>query len=112
MLKEVDPSFSVAAKLGSIKESVKWMMRNKADLIFLDIQLSDRISFSIFEQVQVNTPGILTTAYDQYSIKAFELNSIAYLLKPVRKEELETSLQKYKLGNRLLILILKAYYLK
>ncbi len=95
MLNEIAPSFSVVAKLGSINESVKWFAKNQADLIFLDIQLSDGISFSIFEQVQVNTPVIFTTAYDQYSIKAFELNSIAYLLKPIRKEDLETSLQKF-----------------
>ncbi|MCG6188919.1 LytR/AlgR family response regulator transcription factor [Maribellus maritimus] len=96
MLEEVAPDFSIGANLGSVKESVKWFTKNQADLIFLDIQLSDGISFSIFEQVQVNTPVIFTTAYDQYSIKAFELNSIAYLLKPIRKEDLTLSLQKYK----------------
>ncbi len=96
MLNEIAPSFSILGKLGSINESVKWFAKNQADLIFLDIQLSDGISFSIFEKVQVNTPVIFTTAYDQYSIKAFELNSIAYLLKPIRKEDLETSLQKFQ----------------
>ncbi|PKP45673.1 MAG: DNA-binding response regulator, partial [Bacteroidetes bacterium HGW-Bacteroidetes-11] len=78
MLLEVDPSIRVLAKTGSIKESVKWLIDHTADLIFLDIQLSDGISFSIFEQVVVNTPVIFTTAYDQYAIKAFQLNSIAY----------------------------------
>ncbi len=96
MLLEIDPDIQVMAKTGTITESAKWLLNNQADLIFLDIQLSDGISFSIFDQVNVNTPVILTTAYDQYAIKAFQLNSIAYLLKPIRKNELEDSLQKYK----------------
>lgn len=96
MLKEIDPSVSIAARLGSVKESVSWLIRNEAELIFLDIQLSDGISFSIFEQVTVNTPVIFTTAYDQYAIKAFKLNSISYLLKPIRRNDLAESLQKYK----------------
>lgn len=96
MLKEVDPGIRVLAKTGSIKESVKWLMNHTADLIFLDIQLSDGISFSIFEQVAVNIPVIFTTAYDQYAIKAFKLNSIAYLLKPIRKSDLAESLHKFQ----------------
>jgi DNA-binding LytR/AlgR family response regulator len=96
MLKEVDPSVNILAKLGSIKESAKWLSRNTADLIFLDIQLSDGISFSIFEQVPITTPVIFTTAYDEYAIKAFQLNSIAYLLKPIRQRDLADSLQKYR----------------
>ncbi len=96
MLLQINPSIDVLAKLGSIAESVKWLMDRTADLIFLDIQLSDGISFSIFEQVSIHTPVIFTTAYDQYAIKAFQLNSISYLLKPIRKSELEESLQKYE----------------
>jgi two-component system, LytTR family, response regulator LytT len=96
MLREIDPSITVLAKTDSIKESVRWLMQNSADLIFLDIQLSDGISFSIFEQVTANTPVIFTTAYDAYAIKAFQLNSIAYLLKPIRKSELADSLKKYQ----------------
>lgn len=96
MLKEVDTSVNILAKLGSIKDSVKWLFQNTADLIFLDIQLSDGISFSIFEQVTVNTPVIFTTAFDQYAVKAFQLNSISYLLKPVRKTDLADSIKKYK----------------
>lgn len=95
-LAEIAPEIAVLAKIGSIKEAVKWLSVNNADLIFLDIQLSDGISFSIFEQVSVETPIIFTTAYDQYSIKAFELNSISYLLKPIRKKDLMESLQKFK----------------
>ena len=96
MLKEVDPTVNILAKLGSIKDSVKWLFRNTADLIFLDIQLSDGISFSIFEQVTISTPVIFTTAFDQYAVKAFQLNSISYLLKPVRKTDLADSIKKYK----------------
>lgn len=66
------------------------------DLIFLDIQLADGLSFSIFEKVEVKSPVIFTTAYDEFALKAFELNSIDYLLKPVKKEELQQSLQKYR----------------
>ena len=95
LLKETAPEVNIIARLGSVRESVKWLLRNKADLIFLDIQLSDGISFSIFEQVAVRTPIIFTTAYDQYAIKAFKLNSISYLLKPIRKKELEESLNKF-----------------
>lgn len=96
MLNEIDPAIKVLAKLDSIAGSVKWLTSNSAELIFLDIQISDGISFSIFEQIAVNTPIIITTAFDQYSIKAFQLNSIAYLLKPIRKSDLESSLKKYQ----------------
>ncbi|MEA5005728.1 Sensory transduction protein LytR [bioreactor metagenome] len=96
LIREVDGGFEVKAKLGSVKESVDWLEKNKADLIFLDIQLSDGLSFSIFDQVSVSTPIIVTTAYDQYAIKAFDLNSIAYLLKPIRKADLAESLKKLK----------------
>lgn len=96
MLLDIDPHISVKAILESIKKSVSWLMKNSVDLIFLDIQLSDGISFSIFNQIQINTPIIFTTAYDQYAINAFQLNSISYLLKPIRVKDLEASLQKYK----------------
>jgi len=96
MLLEINPSITVLAKLGSINQSVKWLVNHTCDLIFLDIQLSDGISFSIFDQITINTPIIFTTAYDQYAIKAFQLNSISYLLKPIRKVELEESLIKYR----------------
>lgn len=96
MLLEIDPKIRILAKPGSIIESTKWLMQYTADLIFLDIQLSDGISFSIFEQVTVNTPVIFTTAYDQYAIQAFQLNSIAYLLKPIRMADLTESLKKYQ----------------
>jgi len=96
MIMEIAPDFNILAKIGSVKEAVKWLSTNSADLIFLDIQLSDGLSFGIFDQVTVQTPVIFTTAYDQYAINAFQLNSIAYLLKPIRKNELLESLHKYQ----------------
>lgn len=96
MILEIAPEFKIMAKIGSVKEAVKWLNTNFADLIFLDIQLSDGLSFGIFDQVTVQTPVVFTTAYDQYAIKAFQLNSIAYLLKPIRKSELGDSLHKYQ----------------
>lgn len=96
MLREIDPATEVLAKLGSIEESIEWLRNHTAELIFLDIQLSDGISFSIFEQVSVSTPIIFTTAYHQYAIRAFQLNSIAYLLKPIRQSDLAESLRKYQ----------------
>lgn len=97
LIKEIDPEIQISAKLPSVREAVKWLSVNQANLIFLDIQLSDGLSFSIFDQVTINTPVIFITAYDQYAIRAFQLNSIAYLLKPIRKNELQASLQKYRL---------------
>ncbi len=96
MLRELQPECTILAKIGSIKKSVKWFMRNEADLVFLDIQLSDGLSFNIFEQLSISTPVIFTTAFDQYAIKAFELNSVSYLLKPIKKQELKKSLDKFE----------------
>lgn len=96
MLAEVEPGCSVVAKIGSVNKAVSWLQQNNIDLIFLDIQLSDGLSFSIFERVKIDTPIILTTAYVEYAIKAFKLNSISYLLKPIQKRDLAESLQKYK----------------
>ena len=70
--------------LHSVSEALQWFVRHPApDLIFADIQLTDGLSFDIFEQIDLKTPIIFTTAYDQYAIKAFKLNSIDYLLKPI-----------------------------
>ncbi len=83
--------------LHSVSEAVEWLLNNKhPDLIFLDIQLSDGLSFEIFEEVQVNSSIIFTTAYDEYALKAFKFNSIDYLLKPIDPDELEQAINKYK----------------
>jgi len=96
LIKEIDPSIEISAKLPSVEQSINYLKQTKPDLIFLDIQLEDGLSFSIFEKVEVDIPIIFTTAYDQYAIKAFKLNSIDYLLKPIKKEELREALNKYK----------------
>ena len=96
LLGKIDGRLQVVGTLGTVADSVVWLANNEADLIFLDINLSDDISFKIFEQVQVDTPIIFTTAYDQYAIKAFKQNSIDYILKPVTEEDLRTSLAKYQ----------------
>jgi DNA-binding LytR/AlgR family response regulator len=96
LLKQLEPGYQVVGRTTSVKASVAWLSSHQADLIFLDIQLSDGLSFSIFEQVQVSTPVIFTTAYDEYALRAFELNSVAYLLKPIRADRLRESLEKYK----------------
>jgi DNA-binding LytR/AlgR family response regulator len=99
LLLEIDPSIQVLDILESIAQSVNWLeSHGEPDLMFLDINLSDGSSFEIFKEIEVNCPIIFTTAYDQYAIQAFKVNSIDYLLKPINKENLSDSLQKY---NRL-----------
>src|SRR5690606_19842259 len=84
------------AMLHSVKESVKWLRENpEPDLIFLDIQLGDGISFEIFEQVQPKSSIIFTTAYDEYALKAFKFNSIDYLLKPINQVDLKRAITKF-----------------
>lgn len=83
--------------LHSVAEAVTWFENNEhPDLIFLDIQLSDGLSFEVFEHVDISCAIIFTTAYDEYALKAFKLNSIDYLLKPLDEEELETALKKFR----------------
>ena len=83
--------------LHSVEEAVTWFQTNEhPDLIFLDIQLSDGLSFEIFEKVTVNSAIIFTTAYDEYALKAFKLNSIDYLLKPIDEDELGTAIDKFR----------------
>ncbi|MEN8188131.1 MAG: LytTR family DNA-binding domain-containing protein [Bacteroidota bacterium] len=83
--------------LHSVREATNWFLNNQhPDLIMLDIQLSDGLSFEIFEDVDINSAVIFTTAYDEYALKAFKLNSIDYLLKPIDEDELKTAIEKYK----------------
>jgi len=93
-LLSINPDINVVAKLESVKESVEWFSNNVCDLIFLDVHLSDGISFSIFDEVSINIPVVFTTAYDHYAIKAFDVNSIAYILKPIKDDELQKALKK------------------
>lgn len=83
--------------LHSVEESIEWFQNNvHPDLIFLDIQLSDGLSFEIFEAIDINSAVIFTTAYDEYALQAFKLNSIDYLLKPIDEEDLAKAVSKYK----------------
>lgn len=93
----IDPEIAIAGRLDTVESAVGWLNSNPhPDLIFLDIQLGDGLSFGIFRQVKVESYIIFTTAYDEYAIKAFELNSIDYLLKPVSPEKLERSITKFR----------------
>ncbi|MET2985011.1 LytR/AlgR family response regulator transcription factor [Aureibaculum conchae] len=89
--------FTANAMLHSVEESLLWFQENThPDLIFLDIQLSDGLSFEIFETIDINSAIIFTTAYDEYALQAFKLNSIDYLLKPIDVEDLEKAVLKFK----------------
>ncbi len=87
----------VGVMLHSVEEAVDWFSKNEhPDLIFLDIQLSDGLSFEIFEKVEIKSAIIFTTAYDEYALRAFKLNSIDYLLKPIDVEDLEVAVHKFQ----------------
>lgn len=89
--------FQVKQLLHSVEESILWFNNNAhPDLIFLDIQLSDGLSFEIFEKVDIKSSVIFTTAYDEYALRAFKLNSIDYLLKPIDDDDLQSAIDKFK----------------
>jgi DNA-binding LytR/AlgR family response regulator len=97
LMTELEPGVQVLGKIDSVSRSVEWISTNPPpDLILMDIQLADGISFSIFEQCDVRSPVIFTTAYDEYALKAFKVNSIDYILKPVDKDELGKALVKFR----------------
>jgi DNA-binding LytR/AlgR family response regulator len=100
MLQRIDKNIEVVAILDSVKSAVK-SFKNKVlcDLIFVDIHLADGLSFEIFQEVDIQTPVIFTTSFDEYAIKAFKLNSIDYLLKPIDIQELKQALEKFKKAN-------------
>jgi DNA-binding LytR/AlgR family response regulator len=100
LIKKYDPSIDITEIVQSVKNAVQWLNIHQApDLIFMDIQLADGLSFEIFEQTLVKTPVIFTTAYDEYALKAFKVNSIDYLLKPVDQNELKNAIDKFKENN-------------
>ena len=95
MLQKLD--LDTTTMLHSVEESIAWFKSNEhPDLIFLDIQLSDGLSFEIFESIDIKSAIIFTTAYDEYALQAFKLNSIDYLLKPIDEDELAKAVKKYK----------------
>ena len=97
LIKQIDENITILSIIESVEDAIKWFENNDdVDLIFLDIQLSDGMSFNIFEKVEVNTSIIFTTAFDEFALKAFELNSIDYLLKPIDPEKLKQSIFKFK----------------
>lgn len=88
--------YQVKALLSSVEEAITWFKANPGpELIFLDIQLSDGLSFEIFDAVEINSSIIFTTAYDEYALRAFKLNSIDYLLKPILDQHLKDAIEKY-----------------
>lgn len=97
MLKEIEPGIIIADQIVSVSSAIKWFASNSTpDLIISDIQLSDGLSFEIFKTIDLACPIIFTTAYDQYAIEAFKVNNIDYLLKPIKKEDLEKAVSKFK----------------
>lgn len=97
MLLDIDQDIHILAKLDSVDSAVDWFgAHGQPDLIMLDIQLADGLCFDILRKVRIDSFVIFTTAYDEYAIKAFELNSVDYLLKPINKNRLESSLAKYR----------------
>jgi len=100
MLHQIDVNINVQSKIDSIEESVKWLSNNTTELIFLDIHLADGLCFKIFEQIEIKTPVIFTTAYDQYAIRAFKVNSVDYLLKPIEIQQLVRSIEKFRELNQ------------
>ena len=96
LLYKVDRTIEIAAVTESVEQTEQWLMQNHADLIFMDIHLSDGSAFSLFDHIKVSTPIIFTTAYDQYALDAFKVNSIDYLLKPIKQTDLERAFEKFK----------------
>ena len=100
LLKEIDPEIEVINVLESVEQSVNWLFEYRSpELIFMDIQLEDGLCFEIFEKIRKKIPVIFTTAYDEYALKAFKVNSIDYLLKPIDRKDIQKALDKLKLLN-------------
>jgi DNA-binding LytR/AlgR family response regulator len=96
-IKHVDPSIDVVEMIPSLKVAKKWFLNNaEPDILFMDIQLSDGVSFELLEHFKLNCPIVFTTAYDEYAIRAFKVNGVDYLLKPVDEEELTRAIDKCK----------------
>ena len=97
LLKSIHDEIEVVCRLDSVESGVRYLRTaDDIDLIFMDIQLADGLSFDIFQQTPVKAPVIFTTAFDQYTLKAFKVNSVDYLLKPIDEKELEQAVAKYR----------------
>ena len=100
ILAEIDSGIKVLANTESVSQTTEWLQSNPApDLILMDIHLSDGSAFSIFDQIKIDTPIVFTTAYDEYAIEAFKVNSIDYLLKPIKVAEMKRALDKFSKLN-------------
>jgi len=96
-IKKIDPDMQIVDVLPSLKVARRWFLNNaEPDILFMDIQLSDGVSFELLEQYKLNCPIVFTTAYDEYAIRAFKVNGVDYLLKPVDEEELRKAIDKCK----------------
>lgn len=96
LLKEIDVEIEIIGVVGAVESAVNWLnSQPHPDLIFMDIQLEDGLCFDIFEKSKINTPVIFTTAFDEYTLRAFKVNSIDYLLKPINPNELKTAIHKF-----------------
>jgi DNA-binding LytR/AlgR family response regulator len=101
LLGEILADLTIGAKVDSVTKAVRWFQNNPApDVVLMDIQLADGLSFEIFEKCKVECPVIFTTAYDQYALKAFKVNSVDYILKPVDKDELSNALKKVRASGK------------
>lgn len=97
LLEELEPGCQILDIIDTVEGAILWLQSNPApDFITMDIRLSDGISFSIFDEVNITCPIIFTTAYDEYAVKAFKVNSIDYLMKPIEKHDLKHALEKFK----------------
>lgn len=97
LLTELKPGVSIVGTLDSVKGTTQWLTQNpQPELIFMDIQLADGLSFEIFEKVEVKSPVIFTTAYNEYALKAFKVNSIDYILKPLDQDEVAAAFRKFE----------------
>ena len=98
ILREVAPDIEVVGNTESVRDTMCWLNDNeKPDLIFMDIHLSDDSAFAIFSQMKVSVPVVFTTAYDQYALAAFQVNSIDYLLKPVKSKDVQRAIEKFRM---------------
>ncbi len=101
LLTDISSEFEIVGVLETVRESVYWLEKRPApDVVLMDIRLSDGLSFDIFDKVDVVSPVIFTTSYDEYAVRAFKVNSIDYLLKPIEKEELEAALEKVDIERK------------
>lgn len=97
LLREIDPTIEVLTVIDTVVDTIQWIRSNPLpDIVFMDIHLADGEAFKIFEQVDVACPIVFTTAYDRYALAAFKVNSIDYILKPIKREELQRAIEKLK----------------